>query len=57
VKKRELASGDIISLGVHELVYTNIGAGAEAGAEEDFEDTHEDVPPVVKEAPVSQKQG
>jgi type II secretory pathway predicted ATPase ExeA len=60
VKKRELASGDVISLGVHELVYTNIGTGAQAESaepEEDFEDTHDDVPPVVSEKPVTRKQG
>ncbi len=55
VKKRELISGDVISLGVHELVYTNIGTGGRA--ETEFEDTHDDVPPVLKPAPVSQEQG
>jgi general secretion pathway protein A len=59
VKKRELVSGDVISLGVHELVYTNIGTGAsvQAGEATDFEDTHDEVPPVVKRAPASQEQG
>jgi hypothetical protein len=59
VKKRELTSGDVITLGVHELVYKNIGTGAlaEPGNEDDFEDTHDDVPPVVKQAPVRQEQG
>lgn len=59
VKKRELASGDVISLGVHELVYTYIGKGVSgaADAEADFVDTHDDVPPVVKEGPASRKQG
>ena len=59
VKKRELESGDVISLGVHELVYTNIGSGAqqEANREADFEDTHDDVPPVIHESPANRKQG
>jgi pSer/pThr/pTyr-binding forkhead associated (FHA) protein len=59
VKKRELSSGDVITLGVHELIYTNIGTGAaaQAGSEADFEDTHEEVPPVVKKASVTRKQG
>ncbi|MDH4004846.1 MAG: FHA domain-containing protein, partial [Gammaproteobacteria bacterium] len=59
VKKRELASGDVITLGVHELIYTNMGTGAlaEAGDEADFGDTHDDVPAVAKQTPVSQKQG
>jgi predicted component of type VI protein secretion system len=59
VKKRELSSGDVITLGIHELIYTNVGMGAEADAasEGDFEDTHEDVPPMVNKAPASRKQG
>ena len=53
VKKRELASGDVITLGVHELVYTNIAVAAhQRTAEElDFEDTVDDVRSVVGEAP------
>mgnify|MGYP001814718134 FL=1 len=59
VKKRELESGDVISLGVHELVYTDIGrsASAQADTHPDFEDTHDDVPPVLRESPPSRKQG
>jgi pSer/pThr/pTyr-binding forkhead associated (FHA) protein len=59
VKKRELASGDVISLGVHELVYTYIGAGVgdTTDAEADFADTHDEIPPVVKEGSASRKQG
>ena len=59
VKKRELESGDVISLGVHELVYTDIGGTAQGAAdtEVDFEDTHKDVPPVVRESRPSRKQG
>ena len=59
VKKRQLESGDVISLGVHELVYTNIGTGAqqEVDSEVDFEDTHDDVPPVIHESPANRKQG
>ena len=59
VKKRELSSGDTITLGVHELVYTNIAVAAhQRTAEElDFEDTVDDVRSVVGEAPVSSKQG
>jgi pSer/pThr/pTyr-binding forkhead associated (FHA) protein len=57
VKKRELSSGDVITLGVHELVYTNIALGAhQRTAEElDFEDTVDDLSPVVGEAPFSSK--
>jgi pSer/pThr/pTyr-binding forkhead associated (FHA) protein len=49
VKKRELASGDIISLGVHELIYTYIGTGAYASTDEeaDFADTHDNVPTFI----------
>ena len=48
VKKRKLADGDIIRLGAHELVYTNLReTGDVIPQEEDFEDTHDDVPPVV----------
>ena len=59
VKKRELRSGDVISLGVHELVYTYIGKGAVQAAydEADFADTHDEVPPVVQESSASRKQG
>jgi general secretion pathway protein A len=60
VKKRELESGDVISLGVHELVYTDIGRSASERADThpDFENTHDDVPPVVHESPPSRrKQG
>ena len=59
VKKRQLESGDVILLGVHELVYTNIGTGAqqEVDSEVDFEDTHDDVPPVIHESPANRKQG
>ena len=57
VKKRELSSGDVITLGVHELVYTNIAAGAIQQPADDvnFEDTFDDVKPVVGEAPTSPK--
>ena len=57
VKKRELSSGDVITLGVHELVYTNIGASIpqQPEGETEFEDTHDDVPPVVQKTPVSRK--
>ena len=65
VKKRQLVSGDVITLGVHELIYTNIGTGteakveaeAEAGSEADFADTHDDVRPAVDKAPVRQNPG
>jgi pSer/pThr/pTyr-binding forkhead associated (FHA) protein len=59
VKKRELASGDVISLGVHELIYTYIGKGVgqSSNREADFADTHDEVPPVVNENPASRKQG
>ena len=59
VKKRELASGDIIALGVHELVYTYIGKGVQTSTdvESDFADTHDNVPSVIDETPASRKQG
>ena len=55
VKKRELASGDIISLGVHELIYTYIGTGAYASTDEeaDFADTHDNVPTFIDDRPQS----
>jgi hypothetical protein len=57
VKKRELSSGDVITLGVHELVYTNIAAGAkqQPADEISFEDTFDDVEPAVGEAPANPK--
>jgi general secretion pathway protein A len=59
VKKRELESGDIISLGVHELVYTAIGSGThdKADAEDDFEDTYDEILPVIHENSMDQEQG
>ena len=59
VKKRELRSGDVISLGVHELVYTYVGKGTAQAAnnEDDFADTHEDVPPVAQKSPAKRKRG
>ena len=59
VKKRELESGDTISLGVHELVYTNIGrsGSGEIETQADFEDTHGAVPSVIHDSPSSRKQG
>jgi len=59
VKKRELRSGDIITLGVHELVYTDLReAEHEAVAgNEDFEETSPEVPPVVGETTASRNQG
>ena len=59
VKKRELTSGDVISLGVHELIYTYIGKSVQQSGdrEADFADTHDDVPPVISESPASRKQG
>jgi len=48
VKNRQLADGDIISLGAHELVYTDLREAGDVTPEnEDFEDTHDDVTPVV----------
>jgi pSer/pThr/pTyr-binding forkhead associated (FHA) protein len=50
VKKRKLDDGDTITLGVHELIYTNLRiTGDEMPKENDFEDTHDDVTPVVSE--------
>ena len=59
VKKRQLQSGDVISVGVHELVYTDIGNSAndEADTHPEIEDAHDNVPPVVNESPPSWKQG
>jgi len=59
VKKRELKSGDVISLGVHELIYTYIGTNVSdaTGTEADFADTHDEIPPVIKEGSASRKQG
>jgi type II secretory pathway predicted ATPase ExeA len=59
VKKRELASGDIIALGVHELVYTYIGKGMRASVdrEADFADTHDSITSVIDETSASRKQG
>ena len=59
VMKRELESGDVISLGVHELVYTDIGGSAsiQADIHPDVEGTLDDVPPVVRENSSSRKQG
>ena len=59
VTKRELESGDVISLGVHELVYTDIGRSAndEGDMHPEFKDTHDNVPSVVSESSPSRKQG
>jgi hypothetical protein len=59
IKKRELRSGDVISLGVHELVYTYIGKGAQevADREADLADTHDDVSPALGKGPAKRKQG
>jgi type II secretory pathway predicted ATPase ExeA len=55
VKKRKLDDGDIITLGVHELLYTNLRiTGEEIPEEEDFEDTHDDIPPVVGKSKAEQ---
>jgi type II secretory pathway predicted ATPase ExeA/pSer/pThr/pTyr-binding forkhead associated (FHA) protein len=44
VKKRRLRSGDIISLGVHELIYTNLSEPAlPEGADDDLDDTQNDL--------------
>ena len=55
INKRELASGDIISLGVHELVYTYIGNGQTAATDKevDLGDTHDNVPSVIDDRPQS----
>jgi pSer/pThr/pTyr-binding forkhead associated (FHA) protein len=40
IKKRKLRSGEIISIGVHELVYTNLSeSGTEEKSDPDLEDT------------------
>ena len=60
VKKRELASGDVISLGVHELVYTYIGNSLHDSPddrEDDFSDTYDDVPSVINDNTANRKQG
>ena len=59
VKKRDLASGDVISLGVHELVYTYMGNSAHQSADRtaDFADTFNDVQSVINETPANRKQG
>ena len=55
VKKRKLADGDIIRLGAHELIYTNLReTGDVIPQEEDFEDTHDDVPPIVGKSKATQ---
>jgi type II secretory pathway predicted ATPase ExeA len=48
VKKRLLEDGDIISLGGHELIFTDLReTGNVEPGNEDFEDTHDDVPDVI----------
>jgi hypothetical protein len=55
VKKRKLDDGDVIRLGVHELVFTNLRATVETEpAEGDFDDTQDDVEPVVSETKARQ---
>ena len=55
VKKRKLADGDIITLGVHELLYTNLRiTGEEIPGEDDYEDTQDDVPPLVGKSKAEQ---
>ena len=51
--------GDIIALGVHELVYTYIGKGMRASIdrEADFADTHDSITSVIDETSASRKQG
>ena len=58
IKKHLLRDGDVISVGVHELVYTNLreARDGEEGAEDEFTDTHDNVPPVVSGGEASQKQ-
>ena len=48
----------MISLGVHELVYTYVGKGTAQAAdiEADFADTHDEVPPVVQKSSARRKQ-
>ena len=38
VKKHRLKSGDVVTLGVHELVYTDLREAAESASEEDMEE-------------------
>ncbi len=59
VKKRELSSGDVISLGVHELIYTYIGRGTgeSTDGDADFSDTYDDVATAMEESSASRKQG
>jgi len=47
VKKCRLEDGAVITLGVNELIYTNLRSSGDEPDEEDFEDTHDDVTPVV----------
>jgi putative secretion ATPase (PEP-CTERM system associated) len=53
IKKYRLSDGDVISLGVHELVYTNLrevqADEQDEDGEDDFTDTDHNVPPVVGE--------
>ena len=49
VKKRLLEDGDVISLGGHQLIYTDLCETGEIPPEnKEFSDTHDDVPAVVK---------
>ena len=59
IKKRELENGDVISLGVHELIYTDISDSAhvEADTEADFEDTHEEIASLIHESSATPEQG
>ena len=53
VKKYRLSDGDVISLGVHELVYTNLREVDEEveDGDDEFSDTNDNVPPVLGEEP------
>ena len=59
IKKHRLSDGDVISLGVHELVYTDLKPASESddeGSGDNFADTHDNVPPVVGKAEINQNQ-
>ena len=58
IKKYKLSDGDVISLGVHELIYTNLRAANDADEESEDEigDTHGEIAAVVDSAEASQNQ-
>ena len=58
IKKHRLQDGEIVTLGVHELVYTNLREdGLQGESDDPMGDTHGDVPSVIKKPEAKQAGG